>query len=104
VCFGGDLLVTSRALVEEALVQVSPSFEFVGSSFGFLSLSSLGETGVTSLGKRSDRFWVCWLLVKSGKTSLAKRSDRFYSGSRCSSCFPLHVLECCLVGSCSLVQ
>jgi hypothetical protein len=57
VCFGGDLLGTSLSLVEEALVQVSPSFEFVGSSFGILSLSSLGETGVTGLGKRSDRFW-----------------------------------------------
>jgi hypothetical protein len=57
VCFGGDLLGTSLPLAEEALVQVSPSSEFVFSSFGILSLSSLCETGVTGLGKRSDRFW-----------------------------------------------
>jgi hypothetical protein len=57
VCFGGDLLGTILPLVEEDLVHVSPCFEFVCSSFGILSLSSLGETGVTGLGKRSDRFW-----------------------------------------------
>jgi hypothetical protein len=54
VCFWGDLLGTSFLLVEEALVQVSLSFEFVCSSFGSLSWSSLGETGLTGLGKRSD--------------------------------------------------
>jgi hypothetical protein len=41
VCFGGDLLGTSSLLVEEALVQVSSSFEFVSSRFEFLSWSSL---------------------------------------------------------------
>jgi hypothetical protein len=63
VCFGEDLLGTSLPFVEEDLVQVSSCFEFVGSSFGILSLRSLGETGVTGLGKRSDRFWcvVFWL-------------------------------------------
>jgi hypothetical protein len=57
VCFGGDLLGTILPLVEEDLVQVSPNFEFVCSSFGILSLISMGETGVTGLGKRSNRFW-----------------------------------------------
>jgi hypothetical protein len=91
VCYGGDLLGTSLPLVEEALVQVSPSFEFVCSSFGILTFSSLGETGVTGLGKKSDWFWCVgfWL------SGLAKRSNWFYSGSRCSSCFPLRVFECC---------
>jgi hypothetical protein len=42
--------------IRSPLVQVSPSFEFVCSSFGMLSLSSLGETGVTGFGKRSDQF------------------------------------------------
>jgi hypothetical protein len=67
VCFGGDLLGTSLPLVEEALVQVSPRFESVCSSFGSLSLSSVGETGVTGLGKRPDRFWCV-----GGWLSLAK--------------------------------
>jgi hypothetical protein len=66
VCFGGDLLGTSLPLIEEALVQVSTSFDFVGSSFGILSLSSQGETVVTGLGKRSDRFWCVgfWLSLE----------------------------------------
>jgi hypothetical protein len=58
VCFGGDLLGTSLHLVEEALVQDSPSFEFVGSSFGILSLSSLSETGMTGLGRGLTGFGV----------------------------------------------
>jgi hypothetical protein len=64
-------------LVEEALVQVSSRFESVCSSFGSLSLSSLGETGVTGL---------------------AKRFDRFYSGSECSSCFLLRVSSVAWLG------
>jgi hypothetical protein len=76
VCFGGDL-GTSLRLVEKALVQGSPRFESICSSFGFLSLSSLGETGVTGFGKRSDRF---------------------YCGSKCSSCFPLRVSSVALLG------
>jgi hypothetical protein len=77
VCFGGDLLGTSLSLVEEALVQVLPRFESVCSCYGSLSLSSLGETGVTGLGKRSDRF---------------------YSGSKCLSCFPLCVSSVAWLG------
>jgi hypothetical protein len=77
VSFGGDLLGTSLPLVEEALVQVSPRYESVCSSFGSLSLSSLGEIGVTGL---------------------EKRSDRFYSDSKCSSCFPLRVSSVALLG------
>jgi hypothetical protein len=44
---------------------------------------------------------VCWWLAKSGETGvtgLGKRSDRFYSGSKCSSCFPLRVSSVALLG------
>jgi hypothetical protein len=67
VCFGGDLLGTSLSLVEKAMVEVPPRFESVCSSFGSLSLSSLGETSVTGLGKRFDGFWCV-----GGWLSLAK--------------------------------
>jgi hypothetical protein len=31
-------------------------------------------------------------------TGFGKRSDRFYSGSKCSSCFPLRVSSVALLG------
>jgi hypothetical protein len=61
--FGRHVVLCLRS----PLVQVSPSFEFVCSSFASLSLSSLGETGVTGLGKRFDLFWCV-----GGWLSLAK--------------------------------
>jgi hypothetical protein len=100
----------------------------------------LGETGLTGLGNRSDRFWSQWpfkkifgrhvvlclrsslvqvssrlefvcldfdlvvlwgFLGETGVTGLQNRSDRFYLGSKCTSCFPLRVLSVDWFGFCS---
>jgi hypothetical protein len=62
--FWRDLLGTCFLLVEEALVQVLSSSEFIRYSFGISSWSVLSEIGVTGLGKRSERFWILASLAK----------------------------------------
>jgi hypothetical protein len=77
VCFGGDLLGTSLPLVDE----LWSKFRQGSSSFALVL--------------------VCWWLAKSGETGVTgfgNRSDRFYSGSKCSSCFPLQVSSVALLG------
>jgi hypothetical protein len=74
---------------------------------GFLLEGFLGSSGQN----RPDRFakpvWLfspaCWKAKshKSDLTGFWNRPDRFFSGSRCSSCFPLRVVEWLSAGSCS---